>query len=186
MSRTIHLSFYSRFQTFKKSIWVVFATLTFLLLAFPIAQAAGTEEKTMENCSNAFHKYSETIRKDLPKVMKDAKVTDEQQQRLTAIRQDTLAKIQPIAQMLFEKQKELIQAVYCPQPDTEQIRRLGREIGELRAKIINIKVDGLLQSKCILTPEQKAAIAAFMGKKMNELQSKYPECIPYFGCDLWD
>ena len=99
------------------------------------------------------------------KIFDQLNLTPEQKQKLKTNKQAQLQEMQAVTASLREKRKILQEALKNPLATRASVLGIAKEIKELQAKQIDLRLDGIFSVKEILTPEQYARFQQLMEEK---------------------
>lgn len=96
-----------------------------------------------------------------PYAASNLELTPEQSQKLTALQEAYLKDITPLRNRLFSKKAEMRLLWSSQTPDREKITAKQKEVSELERQIQEKAIKYQIESRNILTPEQRAKAANF-------------------------
>lgn len=105
-------------------------------------------------------------------------LSEEQKSALKAIRKETQTKIEELNAELRKAHKELGELLKKSEASESEIYRKVDEIGGLQKKMLEVRIESLLKSRKVLTPEQREKLKEMWqerGKKFKRLQEKESE-----------
>ncbi len=102
--------------------------------------------------------------KKMEKVYKQLGLTDEQKARLKEHREKNQAQRKEYYQEIKAKQEQIRQELQNDQFDVNKVRQIHNELKELRSKMEDFRLEGIIEVRQILTAEQF--------KKFMELKSE--------------
>jgi Spy/CpxP family protein refolding chaperone len=105
---------------------------------------------------------------DNPRVRTTLGLSDEQAGRLRQVMVEAEKSALKTRADLGVRQIELRELLRADQPDRGAVTKKVQEISELRGQMMQQRIDSLLASKAILTPEQQQKIRAFMQRRAGE------------------
>jgi Spy/CpxP family protein refolding chaperone len=105
---------------------------------------------------------------DNPRVRTTLGLSDEQASRLRQVMVEAEKSALKTRADLGVRQIELRELLRADQPDRGAVTKKVQEISELRGQMMQQRIDSLLASKAILTPEQQQKIRAFMQRRGRE------------------
>ena len=95
-------------------------------------------------------------------------LSDEQASRLRQVMVDAQKAGLKTRADLGVRRIELRELLRADQPDRDAVMKKVQEISELRGQLMKQRIDSLLASKAILTPEQQQKMRAFMRRRAGE------------------
>jgi len=101
------------------------------------------------------------------RMMQSLNLTDAQKQQIKTIRQGARQTAQPVAQELKQNRQALAAAVQAG--DSVKIQQLSTLIGQEQGQVLAIRSDAMSKVVAVLTPDQKAKMAAFRQKAQDLL-----------------
>jgi Spy/CpxP family protein refolding chaperone len=105
---------------------------------------------------------------DNPRVRTTLGLSDEQANRLRQVMVDAQKAALKTRADLGVRRIELRELLRADQPDHDAVTKKVQEISQLRGQLMQQRIDSLLASKAILTPEQQQKIRAFMRRRAGE------------------
>jgi Spy/CpxP family protein refolding chaperone len=130
--------------------------VTFITISAAYAQPPerrGWEEKRAKR---------EAFRKELSEKLN---LSPEQQKLLDANRSEHRQKMQEIFKNIREKRSELREELEKPTLDLEKIKVKHSELKTLFSSMLDLRLEGIIKSSKILTPEQRKIMAEFLKEK---------------------
>ena len=109
------------------------------------------------------------------RLMESLNLNDQQKQDLNAIRQKYQGKMEAIVSQLRTRQDELRTLMGSNASDSE-IRAKHKQVADLRQQLGELRFDSMLESRKVLTPDQRKQFAQSMGerrvRKINKGQDR--------------
>jgi len=99
-------------------------------------------------------------------------LSPQQQQQLSAIRQKYKSQIDALRQQLRANQAELRQLMASDMDNTASIRAKHDQITGLRQQLDQLRFESMLESRDILSPEQRQQLAQLMNSRRAKWQNK--------------
>ncbi|BFM38184.1 Spy/CpxP family protein refolding chaperone [Synechocystis sp. LKSZ1] len=99
-------------------------------------------------------------------------LSPQQQQQLSAIRQKYKGQMEPIRQQLRANQDELRQLMASDTTNVASIRAKHDQITGLRQQLEKLRFESMLESRDILSPEQRQQLAQLMNARRAKWQNK--------------
>lgn len=127
-------------------------TIRILITAFAISIAAVGAMAEGQSAEN--EQASQTGREGFKGFFKDLNLSREQRLKLMEMRRGNQGKIRSMREELQTRIKELRSELKNPSSDNSRISSLTGEIKNLMGQLLDQRVQGVLQLKQILTPEQ--------------------------------
>ena len=103
-------------------------------------------------------------------------LTPEQQQKLQEHRQQTRQKREEIRDAVNQKKKEVHGILQDPNFNEAQARQISGEINELTGQLSDLRIDGVLYMRSVLTPEQYFQFSQKMRKAHQKRKGKRNNC----------
>jgi Spy/CpxP family protein refolding chaperone len=104
-------------------------------------------------------------------LMKQLNLNSQQQQQLTAIRQKYQGQMKQLHEQLRTNQ-EALRTMMSGTASEDSIRAKHTEIVKLRQQLENLGFESMLESRAILTPDQRKQFAQLMEKQRGKMKSK--------------
>jgi Spy/CpxP family protein refolding chaperone len=108
-------------------------------------------------------------------IYKELNLTPEQQQKLEANRKAQREKITQLRTTMMEKKEQLQQALKDPKVVEAKVAPLVSELKSLQARLIDLRVSGILAVKEILSPEQFAKFNQFIEKRKEDGKGRFQQ-----------
>ena len=99
-------------------------------------------------------------------------LSPQQQQQLSAIRQKYRGQMEPLRQQLRANQNELRQLMASDSANAASIRAKHDQIASLRQQLDQLRFESMLESREILSPEQRQQLAQLMNARRAKWQNK--------------
>ena len=103
---------------------------------------------------------------------KTLNLTPEQQQKLQDNRKAQRERMSQLLNQLKEKQQILRQELKKPSVTKASIAPIMSELNTLQSQLMNLRIDGILAVKEILTPEQFAKFQQMTGNKQQGMRER--------------
>jgi Spy/CpxP family protein refolding chaperone len=99
-------------------------------------------------------------------------LSPQQQQQLSAIRQKYRGQMEPLRQQLRANQDELRRLMASDSANAANIRAKHDQIAGLRQQLDQLRFESMLESREILSPEQRQQLAQLMNTRRAKWQNK--------------
>jgi len=142
--------------------------LVFLLAAAPaIAQEKGEHMGPPPN--------DQRMEAQMAEGEKAAGVTQEQHDKMKALREEFRAKQKVLMDQIKTKREALRKELDSPTPDRAKANTLAKEINDLQGQAATNRIDEVFKLRTILTPEQFQKLQEFHEKNMEKMKDKMKE-----------
>ena len=121
---------------------------------------------------DGYKHYGDEQKRD---VFKALNLTQEQQKNLEENRNAQREEMKKLRAAMKEKQTQLQQALKDPSTDRVSVEPIVNEIKSLQAQSIELRVNGILAVKNILTPQQYAEFQQIMDKRKEGRKGRFSE-----------
>ena len=108
-------------------------------------------------------------------LMQQLNLTQEQQTRLSAYRQENRAKKQKTMEKMREARTHLREEISKPASDPKKIETLKGEVKALQGQMLDEQVESILKTKEILTPEQFRELEKKAKERRQSFKEKHGE-----------
>jgi Spy/CpxP family protein refolding chaperone len=137
---------------------IILLTIAVILISISSAYAQQPERRGWEEKKAR----REAFRKELSEKLN---LSPEQQKLLDAKRSEHRQKMQEIFKTIREKRSELREELEKPTLDLEKIKAKHSELKTLFSSMLDLRLDGIIKSSKILTPEQRKIMSEFLKEK---------------------
>lgn len=165
------------FHRFTAPLTVLFATTlsSNLVTAAPLVSAS----ESIQRPQSLLVAQSRLIRKGggTDRLMKQLNLTTQQQQQLTAIRQKYQGPMDQLREQLRRNQEELRTMMDGTTP-ANTITAKHDQIMGLRQQLDKLRFQSLLESREVLTPDQRKQFAQLMNQHRAKMRSKMGDRVP--------
>ncbi|MBE9174145.1 Spy/CpxP family protein refolding chaperone [Synechocystis salina LEGE 06155] len=103
--------------------------------------------------------------------MQSLNLTDSQKQQLEAIRQKYQGQMQSLSEQLRTSQNEL-RTLMAGNGSDSQIRAKHSQVANLRQQLGELRFNSMLESRQVLTPEQRQKFSELMQERRNSRQGR--------------
>ncbi|WP_228014944.1 Spy/CpxP family protein refolding chaperone [Synechocystis salina] len=103
--------------------------------------------------------------------MQSLNLTDSQKQQLEAIRQKYQGQMQSLSEQLRTSQNEL-RTLMAGNGSDSQIRAKHSQVANLRQQLGELRFNSMLESRQVLTPEQRQKFSELMQERRNNRQGR--------------
>ncbi|MFM1841810.1 MAG: hypothetical protein RLZZ490_543 [Cyanobacteriota bacterium] len=100
------------------------------------------------------------------RLMESLNLNDQQKQELNAIRQKYQSQMSPIVSQLQTRQDEL-RTLMSGNASDDAIRAKHNQVAELRQQLEDLRFESMLESRKVLTPDQRKQFAQLMDERRS-------------------
>lgn len=155
-------------KTMNKQKWMMMGLASLLALGQPAYALEGAWGKEGGYGKKDKGRYHEKKKVMMDEIVRDIGVTDDQKAKIDAHREQMKTRNEKAWKEMAEKREALRGELEKPEVDTAKIDSLIGEISALHAQKTRNHVDGILEVRSILTPEQYTEMQAKMQGKKKE------------------
>jgi Spy/CpxP family protein refolding chaperone len=137
---------------------IILLTIAVILISISSAYAQQPDKRGWEEKKARI----EAFRKELSEKLN---LSPEQQKLLDANRTEHRQKMQAVCKNIREKRSELREELEKPTLDLEKIKTKHSELKTLFSSMLDLRLDGIIKSSKILTPEQRKIMSEFLKEK---------------------
>ncbi|MFA6379209.1 MAG: periplasmic heavy metal sensor [Candidatus Omnitrophota bacterium] len=145
----------------KKAVVVGVLALSIFFVWVQLAQAQGKGEGPYVNGRGPSEEMIQKMDKELG-------ITPEQSAQLKAHRTEHREKMKVIKESTKQKKDQLKAELEKPEVDQGVVKQIATELKNLQAQLIDMRIDGILFVKSILTPEQFEKFKEHAPDKMKQ------------------